>query len=215
MFTGLIRHVGKVEKVAQTPAGRRLTIELGPLAEGLGLGDSVAVNGACLSAVEIAGAVASFDVIRETLARTTLGALAAGSRVNLERALAASDALEGHLVQGHVDGQATVRRIDRTAGGYEIEFDAGSDLLGQMVPKGSVAIDGVSLTLASVGRAGFTVALIPATLADTTLGGLGPGSAVNVETDVIGKYVLKYLSQLGSGSGGGVTIEKLMREGFA
>lgn len=210
MFTGIIRHVGTVQAVDAAPQGRRLRIDLGPLREHLACGDSVAVNGACLtaSAVEAPGVV--FDVVRETLERTTLGALGPGAKVNLERALRAGDGLDGHLVQGHVDGVAQVGAI-RRGGRWVVEFAAPTELAYLMVPKGSVAVDGVSLTLVDVGPAGFSVALIPTTLGETTLAGLSVGTKVNIETDVIGKYVHKFLS----GGGGGVTLEKLREAGFA
>lgn len=213
MFTGIIRHIGKVLAVAATPAGKRLTIDLGPLAAGLALGDSVAVSGPCLSACDIAGTHAQFDVVRETLSRTTLGGLAAGSRVNLERSLTLAQGLDGHIVQGHVDGLAVLSR--RTGVSPVLEFSAPRDLTDLMVPKGSVAIEGVSLTLVDVSAEGFSVAIIPTTLRETTLGDLNPGDRANIETDILGKYVQKYLRTLGGKPGGGaVTLEKLREEGF-
>ena len=193
--------------------GKRLTIDLGPPAEGLRRGDSVAVAGACLTAAAVSGGTAEFDVVPETLRRTTLGALRAGARVNLERSLRAGEALDGHLVQGHVDGVAAVRRIER-GGQWTVEFEAGEELAGQMVAKGAVAVDGVSLTLVDVGGGRFSVALIPTTLKETTLGGLAVGDKVNVETDVIGKYVRKWMSASGE-SPSGLTLEKLKQAGFA
>jgi len=212
MFTGIIRHVGLVRDASGTAAGARLRIDLGPCAEGLNLGDSVAVNGACLTVAALAGGEGEFDVVTETLSRTTLGQLRAGAKVNLETALRLSDALDGHLVQGHVDGIAQVRAVRR---GREcvIELDAPRELSDWMVPKGSVAIDGVSLTLASLADGRFGVALIPTTLDETTLGGLAVGDKVNIETDVIGKYVRRCLRQYGAGSEG-LTIDKLADMGF-
>ena len=211
MFTGIVRHVGTVTGVRPGPSGRRLSIDLGPLAEALAVGDSVAVAGACLTAARVAGRTAEFDVMGETLSRTTLGTLAAGSRVNLERSLRLGDGLDGHLVQGHVDGLAEVRAIHR-GGQHLIEFAACGSLTDQMVPKGSVAIDGVSLTLVGVGEGTFRVALIPTTLAQTTLGGLRVGEKVNVEADIIGKYVRRQLGT--SAAGEGITMEKLEQAGF-
>ena len=213
MFTGIIRHVGRVLSIQNTAAGKRLAIELGPLAAGLALGESVAVSGACLTACAIAGSSAEFDVITETLARSTLGGLGVGARVNLERSLQLGQGLDGHLVQGHVDGMATLRRV-RTGEQCLLEFDAPRDLLDLMVPKGSVAVDGVSLTLVAVTPAGFSVAIIPTTLRETTLGELQPRSRANIETDILGKYVRKYLQGL-TGSTGGLTLQKLQDEGFA
>jgi len=211
MFTGIIRHVGQVRRVAPAPGGKRLRIDLGPLAEGLRPGDSVAVSGACLTAAAVDGAEADFDVIAETLSRTTLGALRPGSKVNLERPLRPADALEGHIVQGHVDGVAEVKAV-RRGGEWVVEFRA-AELADQLVPKGSVALDGVSLTVVDARADGFSVALIPATLAGTTLADLRAGSKVNVEVDVIGKYVRKCLERLAGG--GALTLEKLREEGFA
>ena len=216
MFTGIVAHVGTVRSARSTRSGSRLEIELGPLSEGLGEGDSVAVNGACLTAVEIRDRSASFDVVAQTLQRTTLGRLAAGAKVNLERALRLDGRLDGHLVQGHVDGLAELKRISgREKGQWVMEFSAPRELMQAMVPKGSVALDGVSLTLAQAAEGQFAVAIIPATLERTTLGSLQPGDAVNVETDIIGKYVLRYLESLSSrGGGGGLTLEKLRQAGF-
>jgi len=214
MFTGIVRYVGVIEGVRPGAGGERLTIDMGPLVEGLTEGDSVAVSGACLTACTIDGCKVGFDVVGETLKRTTLGSLSAGSKVNLERSLRPSDALDGHLVQGHVDGLAQVKAV-RAGPERLVEFAADRTLTQQMVTKGSVCIDGVSLTLVGVARESFSVALIPTTLRETTLGGLAVGAKVNVETDLIGKYVRKYLSSLGrSDAGGGLTMEKLKDAGF-
>ncbi len=213
MFTGIIQHVGTVRAVQPAQSGSRVTIDLGNLAEGLDRGDSVAVNGACLTAVTIDSEQVSFDVVSETLSRTTLGKLSAGSKVNLERALGASDRLDGHIVQGHVDGTAQLRRIDR-GGQCVFTFSADTELAAQMVPKGSVALDGISLTLAEVSAGTFSVAIIPTTLAETTMGDMRTGSRVNVELDVIGKYVRAYMASCGLGGSGGLTIEKLKGAGF-
>ena len=219
MFTGIIRHVGVVEAVRRSAGGARLAIDLGPLAKGLAPGDSVAVNGVCLTAAEVRGSRVEFDVVSETLSRTTLGALGPGDPVNLERALAVGGRLDGHLVQGHVDGVATVHAVS-TGAQRGLEFDAPPDLAAAMVPKGSVAVDGVSLTLVDVAAGRFSVALVPTTLAETTLARLRVGDRVNVETDLIGKYVLKYLQQAtgqapGAGAQAGLTPQKLKEAGFA
>lgn len=214
MFTGIIRHVGAVRDVRPAGDGLRLTIDLGPLAEGLGEGDSVAVSGACLTVCGQSGAEASFDVVAETVSRTTLSDLRAGAKVNLERSLAVGATLDGHFVQGHVDGVATVRSIDRGANAWRTEFAAPQDVTDTLVAKGSVAVDGVSLTVADVGKDTFSVALIPTTLTETTLADLAVGNRVNVETDVIGKYVRRCIEQI-AGSGGGLTMDKLREAGFA
>jgi riboflavin synthase len=210
MFTGIVRHVGVVVSASATPAGRRLTVDLGPLAHGLRPGQSVCVCGVCLTAARTAGVACEFDVIGETLARTRLGELRPGEGVNLEPALAAGEPLDGHIVQGHVDGIATLRRVERGAG-WLAQFECPRELTDEMAPKGSVALDGVSLTLAQVGQGTFAVALIPETLSRTTLGKLAPGGRVNVETDIIGKYVRKMLL---SRSMGPLTMERLREAGF-
>jgi riboflavin synthase len=221
MFTGIIRHVGKITAITGTQAGKVLTIDLGPLAGGIQAGSSVAVNGACLTASAARGDVWQFDVIGETLLRTTLGALRVGSEVNLEPALRADQALDGHIVQGHVD--AIAHLLIAGAGAEKVlRFSAGEDLTDLMVAKGSVAVDGVSLTIVDVGSDFFSVALIPTTLRETTLGKLVAGSAVNIETDIIGRYVRKFLrggSQKnspppGPTAGPGLTMEKLKDAGF-
>jgi len=181
VFTGIVREVGRVESFD----GHRLVIDAEtPAAEG----DSVAVDGVCLTAVD--GARLAFDVVEETLSRTTLGALEAGDRVNLEPALRAGDPLGGHLVQGHVDGLGRVRET-----GELVWFDAPAELLRYCVEKGSITVDGVSLTVAAVDDEGFAVALVPHTLEVTTLGALEPGEAVNLEVDVLAKYVEKLVGR--------------------
>ncbi len=214
MFTGIVRHVGVVRSVSGGAGGERLAIDLGPLAEGLSEGGSVAVSGACLTVSAIRAGEAEFDVTGETLSKTTLGSLRGGSKVNLELPLKPADALDGHLVQGHVDGVAEVRTV-RSGPTHVAEFAAPRELTDEMVLRGSVCIDGVSLTLTDAGDRAFSVALIPETVARTTLGELTGGSKVNVETDIIGKFVLRHLRSLAErGGGGGLTLEKLKEAGF-
>jgi riboflavin synthase len=153
------------------------------------VGDSVAVNGVCLTAVEAADGTLAFDAVPETLARTSLGRLAPGAPVNLEPALRAGDPMGGHGLQGHVDGLARVRSVEPEGEGRRIWIDTPPGLLRYAVEKGSIAVDGVSLTVAALDDAGFAVALIPHTLAETTLGELAPGDDVNLEVDVLAKYV--------------------------
>ncbi|MEB2343393.1 MAG: riboflavin synthase [Deltaproteobacteria bacterium] len=200
MFTGIVEAVGRV--VAIEPAGgkTRLRVEAPGVAEGAPIGASIAVNGACLTVVEAGAEQVVFEAVPETLARSALGDLRAGARVNLERALRADGRLDGHLVQGHVDGTGRVRALERRGGDVRLAVDCEPELARQLVPKGSVAVDGVSLTLAGVSESGFEVALIPHTLAVTTLGERQPGERVNLEADVLGKYVLRYLERvLGEG----------------
>jgi len=189
MFTGLVEALGSVASLADTGAGRRLVVRhpLGPIA----LGDSVSVNGACLTVVEAGPDTLSFDVGPETLRLTDLGGLAPGLPVNLERALLASSRLGGHLVQGHVDGVGTIEAEREEVEWVFLSFGAPAALLAQMVPKGSICVDGVSLTLVTVDASSFSVMLIPHTLANTTLGSKGPGDPVNLETDLLAKYVFR------------------------
>jgi len=213
MFTGIIQHVGNVRRVAGASSSGRLHIDVGPIADRLSRGDSVAVNGACLTAAEIDGTVVGFDAVAETLDRTNLGKLTGGSKVNLEPALRVGDGLDGHIVQGHVDGTARIDRIDRSSGRYVMHFAADRALTDEMVAKGSVAIDGVSLTIVDVADGRFWVALVPTTLADTTLADMRVGDVVNIETDILGKYVRRMLTRSGESSGG-LTLEKLRDAGF-
>ncbi len=177
MFTGCVREVGTVASFD----GSRLVVESGTEAE---LGDSVAIAGVCLTVVARENGSLAFDVVTETLARTTLGSLAAGDGVNVEPSLRAGDPLGGHIVQGHVDGVGTLRER-----GELTWFDAPAELVRYCVEKGSIAVDGTSLTVAATDDDGFAVALIPHTLEVTTLGALAPGDGVNLEVDVLAKYV--------------------------
>jgi riboflavin synthase len=189
MFTGLVREVGTVA----TMEDGRLTIEAPETSQGVQLGDSVAIDGVCLTVVACVDSTLSFDAVPETLARTALGTLDQGSRVNLEPALRAGDALGGHYVQGHVDGVGTVHSVVPEGEGRRMRFDAPAELLRYIVEKGSIAVQGTSLTVAAVDDGGFEVALIPHTLQATTLGTLEPEQTVNLETDVLAKYVEKLL----------------------
>jgi riboflavin synthase len=186
MFTGLVREVG----VVQSMEGGRLVVVAAFPAE---LGDSVAVDGVCLTVVAAAGGTLAFDAVPETLARTSLGTLDHGSRVNLEPALRAGDPLGGHYVQGHVDGVGRVRSVAADGDGQRVWFDAPPDLLRYVVEKGSIAVQGTSLTVSAADGGGFEVALIPHTLEATTLGALEQGDPVNLEVDVLAKYVEKLL----------------------
>jgi riboflavin synthase len=199
VFTGLIREVGHVASVDGGDAGVRLEIEAPLTSVGAALGDSVAINGVCLTVVAVDGSRLAFDAVPETLSRSSLGRLASGSPVNLEPALRAGDALGGHYVQGHVDGVGAVRTVEPEGDGRRIWFDAPADLLRYVVEKGSVAIEGTSLTIAALDDSGFAVALIPHTLEATTFGSLEPGDPVNLEVDVLAKYVERLLGASLSG----------------
>jgi riboflavin synthase len=196
MFTGLVEALGTVRRVEDDGAGGRHLTVAGDMAAGLTVGESVAINGACLTVVEHDAATFRFQAGPETLRRTNLGALAPGDRVNLERSLRLGDRLGGHIVQGHVDGVGHVAERQRQGDWETVWFTCPPDLAREMVPKGSVAVDGVSLTLVDVGSDRFSVALIPHTLANTTLGFKAVGAAVNLETDLFAKYVRKWAAQL-------------------
>jgi len=196
MFTGIVEHVGRIEDVEASQDLTRFAIDLGPIAEGVAIGDSIAVAGVCLTVTAIDASVLGFDAIPETLKKTRLGLVAKGDEVNLERAMSSGGRFDGHLVQGHVDGVGRVRRFDRRDHEVELHVECDVDVAAQLVPKGSVTIDGVSLTVVDVARDGFHVALIPHTLEVTTLSKLGVGDPVNLEVDVFGKYVKQYLDRV-------------------
>jgi riboflavin synthase len=192
LFTGLVADLGTVAEVHSTNDGVRLAIE-SPLARELSEGDSVAVNGVCLTAVGPCGDRFGADVMNETLRRSSLAEVRSGTRVNLELALAANARLGGHFVQGHVDGVGAVSAVREDGFARVVTVTAGPELLRYVVEKGSITVDGVSLTVAGVDETGFEVALIPHTLAVTTLSRLASGDNVNLETDVFAKYVEKLL----------------------
>jgi riboflavin synthase len=195
LFTGLVREVGTVVGREGGEAGVRLEVGAPQTAAGVNVGDSVAIDGVCLTVVAVADGSLAFDAVPETLARTTLGGLEPGRRVNLEPALRVGEALGGHFVQGHVDCVAHVRSVEPDGDGRRVWFDAPPELLRYLVEKGSVAVQGVSLTVSGVEASAFEAALIPHTLAATVLGALGPGDAVNVECDVLAKHVEKLLAR--------------------
>jgi riboflavin synthase len=194
MFTGIVREVGSVASVEGGADGVRIEIEApATAASGVAPGDSVAINGCCLTIVSTANGRLAFEAVPETLSRTALKQLTHGSRVNLEPALRAGDPLGGHYVQGHVDGVGRVRTTTPEGDGVRIWVDAPPDILRYVVDKGSITLQGASLTIAGLDDEGFAVALIPHTLAETTLGQLIPGDPVNLEADVLAKYVERLL----------------------
>ena len=214
MFTGLIEDLGTLRDIRTGVDQAVLTVGTAlPMAE-LTLGESIAINGVCLTVTRFADGEFSADVSPETLDCTTLGRLAAGARVNLERALRLSDRLGGHLVTGHVDGLARIVERRQEGNAWRFRFQSDATLCGQMVDKGSVAVDGVSLTVNQVKEDFFTLAVIPHTLAMTTLQESNVGDEVNIETDLIGKYVARFLRNDGHGKPQGVTMEALAKHGF-
>ncbi len=213
MFTGLIQQVCTVKTLAATTGGAALTVDLHQLAAQTRISDSIAVNGVCLTVAKLAGPLATFDLSSETLAKTNLGKLSPGSKVNVELALKADDRFAGHFVLGHIDGTATIRKVETKGSFANIIFAAPKELLNRMIPKGSVAVDGISLTIAELNTEGFTVAVIPETLKKTTLASAKQNDTVNIEIDIITKTVVKHLGKL-TGINSGLTIEKLRQQGF-
>ena len=197
MFTGIVRELGSVEALDGGKDGIRLRVHSPETAAQAVVGDSVALNGVCLTVTGIDGGALFFDAVPETLSRSTLGSLRAGLAMNVEPALRAGEPLGGHIVQGHVDGVGHVRTVEPEGEGARIEIEAAPEVLRYCVEKGSIAVEGVSLTVAALAKDTFTVALIPHTLGATTLGALQPGDDVNLEVDVVAKYVERLIGPRG------------------
>ncbi len=189
MFTGIVRELGSIESSAEEEGGRDLSVRAPEAAARTAVGDSVSINGCCLTAVAVDDGVVAFHAVPETIARSTVGDLEPGARVNVEPALRAGEPLGGHYVQGHVDGVGRIRSIDPDGGGLRAAVEAPDEVLRYCVEKGSVTVDGVSLTVAELRDDAFVVALVPHTLEVTTLGAVRPGQLVNLEADVLAKYV--------------------------
>ncbi len=201
MFTGIVEDRGSIARIDSV--GELVELELDvreDLAREVKVGDSIALNGCCLTVTSTRGARVSFQAVPETLKRTALGTRKPGDRVNIERALRADARLDGHIVQGHVDGTGRVEEVRQVGDDVRLRIQCGSELGRFLVPKGSVAVDGVSLTVIDPDADSFSVTLIPHTLSATTLGELREGDAVNLEGDVLGKYVYRYLEQRRDGS---------------
>lgn len=215
MFTGIVEEMGTIEKIQKGRHSAILHIRADLILEDLKIGDSVAVNGVCLTATSIHSQTFTADVMHETLNRSSLAQLKNGSHVNLERAMPACGRFGGHIVAGHVDGMGTITRITRddTAVWYTIQ--ASPSILRYIIEKGSIAIDGISLTVAAVTSRSFSVSVIPHTASVTILGGKRPGDKVNLEADIIGKYVERLLSPNGKpAKKSGLTMEFLAQNGF-
>lgn len=216
MFTGLVRCLGTIKDATTFGNGRRFRIDLADLAGQVEIGQSVAVNGACLTATTVTGPEATFDSVAETVSRTNLGRLRAGDKVNLEPALKAGDALDGHIMQGHVDVLAKVLTIDASNPDNRVlKVELPKTIRHLVAEKGSVAIDGISLTVANAGEDWFTVAVIPHTWANSTLCLRGVGDGVNLEADVLARYAARILQYGNVGTGGGLSEEFLKINGFA
>jgi riboflavin synthase len=193
VFTGIVKERGRVVARNGTEQGVRLRVAAPAAAAQAAIGDSVSISGVCLTVVAVQDGELDFDAVAETLRRSSLGRLHAGDAVNVEPALRAGEPLGGHYVQGHVDGVGQVRAVEPEGESVRMTFDAPGEVLRYCVEKGSIAVEGVSLTITEIDEAGFGVALVPHTLAETTLGTLGPGDEVNLEVDVLAKYVERLL----------------------
>ena len=213
MFTGIIENLAIVKKLSLKAGGAELFLDVSGFEDDLKLGESIAINGVCLTVKEVSGKITSFDVSSETLKKTTLGKLRNAEKVNIERALRVGDRLGGHFVTGHVDGIGTIREKKQSADQCTMSFSVENTFTDMMIAKGSVAIDGISLTNVNLVDGAFSVALIPYTLASTTLGFKRVGDHVNIEIDMMGKWVKKLLAHI-QGEKGRITQEQLMEKGF-
>jgi len=212
LFTGLVTEIGTVQSTSRTSSGQRLVVRAPGTASETALGDSVDINGACQTVMNISGDTFSVDTIPETLKKTTLGELKVGSRVNLEQAVKASDRLGGHIISGHIDCVGTVVRARKLPTVIELKVSFPSEFTDLIVPQGSVALDGVSLTVAALNQNEFTVAIIPTTWEMTTLSDLKSGSRINLEFDIMGKYIVNYLRCRNATSG--IDENKLRELGY-
>lgn len=214
MFTGIIEEIGTVSSVKQSGSSSFIEIQAKKVLEDVHIGDSIAVNGVCLTVTHFGGGVFRADVMNETLSRSSLGKLTSGSPVNLERAMAAGGRFGGHIVSGHIDGTGTVTDIKNDGIAVWYTVSAAPELLRYIVEKGSIAIDGISLTVAKVTDTSFSVSIIPHTAAQTILGSRKVGDIVNLENDIIGKYVEKLMKPAEEPKSGGITMEFLMKNGY-
>lgn len=214
MFTGIVEEIGKVKSVQRSGSSSFIEIEAKKVLEGTQIGDSIAVNGVCLTVTQLSNTHFRADVMNETLDRSSLGSLNSGCPVDLERAMAANGRFGGHIVSGHIDGTGTISDI--TSDGIAVWYtvSASSDILRYIVEKGSVAIDGISLTVAKVTDSSFSVSIIPHTAAQTVLGTKKVGDIVNLENDIIGKYVEKLMKPTEIPSKSNITMEFLAKNGF-
>ncbi|MEK4386141.1 riboflavin synthase [Solibacillus sp. FSL W7-1464] len=211
MFTGIIEELGTVETISQSTQAMELAIRASKILEDVQLGDSIAVNGVCLTVKQFSPSVFLADVMPETVKATSLQQLAAGMPVNLERAMSANGRFGGHIVSGHVDGIATIQRKRPVANAVYIDLAMEKHLIAECIKKGSITVDGTSLTIFDVTDTFITISLIPHTYEQTVLGYKKPGDVVNIETDLIGKYVKKHLQNQ---TGSTITMDLLQRTGF-
>lgn len=213
MFTGIIEHLASVKNLSLKAGGGELSLDFSDLYNDLTLGESIAINGVCLTVKEVSGEIVSFDVSSETLKKTTLGKLRYAENVNIERALRVGDRIGGHFVTGHVDGIGTIKGERKYADQCIMSFSVEKRFTDSMIEKGSVAIDGISLTIVDLVDGAFSVALIPYTLSSTTLGFKKAGDPVNIEIDIMGKWIKKLLTNM-QGKKSNIIQEQLMEQGF-
>lgn len=214
MFTGIIEEVGTVRRVSTGAAYGTIDIQASTVLEGTKLGDSIAVNGVCLTVTSLSSDGFTADVMAETMRRSALGQLKSGSKVDLERAMAADGRFGGHIVSGHIDGVGTVREMKHEGNAVWVTITASAAILRGIVEKGSIAIDGISLTVAAVDDTSFSVSIIPHTGAQTILLDKKPGDPVNLENDIIGKYVQRFLEPAPKAETSNITMEFLAKYGF-
>ena len=223
MFTGIIEEIGHVKAVKKQTFSQVIVIEASKVLEGTKIGDSIAVNGICLTVTAIEKGQFSADVMHETVKRTSLKNIRAGSHVNLERAMSADGRFGGHIVSGHIDGTGVIAEVKREENAVWYTISAGENIMRYIIEKGSVAIDGISLTVAKVTQTTFSVSTIPHTRSATTLGERRPGDLVNLENDIVGKYVEKFICEKNTHGAivdknekktHGITREKLMQYGY-
>lgn len=214
MFTGIVEHVGRVETVEGAPQASRLRVDAGPLAASLAISNSIAVNGCCLTVVEISGHAFAADLSSETLRRTSFGEIKPGTRVNLERPLSVGREFGGHFVQGHVDGIGRVTRWEAEGANWWLGVRVPREFVHYVAMKGSIAIDGISLTIANLTGDIVEAAIIPFTYANTNLQALRVGDAVNLEADILAKYVERILDARRPAASATLTVDRLVQEGF-
>lgn len=214
MFTGIIEEVGTVRRVQRSGSSSFIEIQAKKVLEDVHLGDSIAVNGVCLTVTHFDGGVFRADVMNETLSRSSLGSLTVGSPVNLERAMAANGRFGGHIVSGHIDGTGSITDIRNDGIAVWYTVSAAPGILRYIIEKGSIAIDGISLTVAKVTDTSFSVSIIPHTAAQTILGTKRVGDTVNLENDIIGKYAEKLMKPAETEKTGGITMDFLAKNGF-
>ncbi len=214
MFTGIIEGLGSIKEIRSSGQGSQLTVEADFVLEHTKIGDSIAVSGSCLTAVAIDGKRFQVDVSPETLGKTTFGRAKIGDRVNIERALRLSDRIDGHLVSGHIDGMGIIKHRKNAGNAIIVTIGVSGAFSHYMIKKGSVAVDGISLTINTCDRESFTVSIIPHTAKLTTINFKNIGDSVNIETDMIGKYVERFVTQKQENKQSAITMEFLAKSGF-